>query len=1048
MTELAPLTTHAEHQLGSATAFTPSSHSANGYSPEADAGNDDEDSSVIKCICGYSDDDGRTVLCELCNSWQHVQCYYPRRPVPEVHECADCRPTRDLDVKRAKEHQRQIRLSSLSGLSKGKRVPGKSHKKKTKDANQVAVQSNGWPVPEQAQVGDRTSGSPRDHPPPAKRPKTSHRTSSSTSALHPLSLPAQSRKRAGSTTIAGQSPTKSSYSPPAPNGYIGDYYSPEFMRLQRKPAYSPVQNNSYAKIDVSNDLRTWLNDVEALKEVTNGLTQQNVFHRWDKPIEELEQTSPGFTMHKQVDSSIKIQGEHPVMQWLTADAAASGEAYIGELKGAIGKIEDYYDDPSNRWAELNHPTPFVFFHDKLPIFIDCREEGTELRYLRRSCQPNVKMQIIIHSNDFHFCMVSMRDIAEGEELTIPWHIRGREWEIMRALNSSGNLSREDHTHMSTWFTGVLANFGGCACARTGSVCSLDRFDLRSNTHASGTNGHSLKPFKSRKHKKGAAHISPLSTGRATNSRAGSEAVLHGDMEDDLVDSRSVSNSSRSKPSSRDITPMGNMSDGPPGLGVEMSDRERRKLQQQERLFEKMEQGENGNRKKRNSAGSALNTPSLSTSVRITSKDRRDYFANRDAQKQLGFPDSQNPSPTSASSSSRPRVNGQSASRPGPNGALAQRPRARPVYKEIATQTEMEEEETPTEQTLLRRAQGSLMQRQLRMIHEERRRRQARSLSIASQEPASPPPPAIQAKVEPVGSPKDVLMPPPPLPSHHASGPTPQSPSEQNDSSHDVTMEDSAAPAPVVSLQTSVNGISDEPPEVEMKDAPDSATHFTSSPDDEKKDSLMDSPPTPKPESPLSSSNTPMPPPAPPWPVDAPPPSEKSPSPRPVGLHVQLPPVPTFFTQPSIQTPTTPSEAVTLGASITGTTVTQSPPVLTVKPPLFSPTTASVVAPSPMKKKLSLGEYTRRKNEAIAQAQAQQLSSPLSATGSASAATANHHASSSPTEERPAALDETPSLQQSNSSVIEEVDMPLAPIVLSEPVDSDPTVGATTTSSTS
>jgi hypothetical protein len=820
------------------------------------------------------------------------------------------------------------------------------------------------------------------------------------------------------------------------------------MRLQRKPAYSPVQNNSYAKIDVSNDLRTWLNDVEALKEVTNGLTQQNVFHRWDKPIEELEQTSPGLTMHSQVDTSIKIQGEHPVMQWLTADAAASGEAYIGELKGAIGKIEDYYDDPCNRWAELNHPTPFVFFHDKLPIFIDCREEGTELRYLRRSCQPNVKMQIIIHSNDFHFCMVSMRDIAEGEELTIPWHIRGREWEIMRALNSSGNISREDHTHMSTWFTGVLANFGGCACARTGSVCSLDRFDLRSNTQMPGTNGHGLKPFKSRKHKKGAAHISPLSTGRATNSRAGSEAVLHGDMEDDLVDSRSVSNSSRSKPSSRDITPMGNMSDGPPGLGVEMSDRERRKLQQQERLFEKMEQGENGSRKKRNSAGSALNTPSLSTSVRIPYSNTHVHFANRDAQKQLGFPDSQNPSPTSASSSTRPRVNGQSVSRPGLNGALAQRPRARPVYKEMATQTEKEEEEVPTEQTLRRRAQGSLMQRQLRMIREERRRRQARSLSIASQEPTSPPATTIQAKIEPAASPKDILMPPPPLPSHHASGPTPQSPNQQIDSSRDIAMVDSAAPEPVTSFPASVNGTSEEPPEIEMKDAPDSASHFNSSPDDEKKDSLMDSPPTPKPESPPPSSHTPMPPPAPPWTADAPRPSTKSPSPRPTGLHVQLPPVPTFSAQPSVQTPTTPSGAVTPGALITGTTATQSPPILTVNPPLFSPSSASAVAPSPMKKKLSLGEYTRRKNEAIAQAQAQQLSSPLSATDSATAATGNNDASSSPTEERSVSLEEPLSLQPSKSSVIEEVDMPLAPIIPSEPADSDPTAGSTATSSTS
>jgi hypothetical protein len=1038
MTDLASFAPHADNQLASAAAFAPSSHSANGYSPGADAGNEDEDSSIIKCVCGYNDDDGNTVLCELCNTWQHVQCYYGKRAVPDVHECADCRPTREIDAKRAAELQRQIRLKPTTDSSKGKRIPGKSHKKKTKDANQGAVQTNGWSIPEQGQAGDRTSGSPRDHPPPAKRPKTSHRNSSSTSALNHNSLPPHPRKRAGSVTIAGQSPTKAPYSPPAHNGYTGDYYSPEFMRLQRKPDYLPVQNNSYANIIVSNDLRTWLNDVEALKEVTNGLTQQYVFHRWDGPIEELEQTSPGVTMHSQVDTSIKIQGEHPVMQWLTADAAAQTEAYFGELKGAIGKIEDYYEDPSNRWAELNHPEPFVFFHDKLPIFMDCRDEGTKLRYIRRSCQPNVKMQIIIRGTDFHFCMVSMRDIAEGEELTIPWHIRGREWEIMRALNSSGNISREDHVHMSTWFTGVLANFGGCACARTGSACSLDRFDLRNNSQSTGMNGHSLKPGKPRKLKKGAIHISPLSTGRATNSRAGSEAVIHGDMEDDLADSRSISNSSRSKPSSRDITPMGNMSDGPVGLGVEMSDRERRKLQQQERLFEKMEQGENGSRKKRHSAGSALNTPSISTSVRIPRAELHAQLANINLQKQLGFPDSQNPSPTSASSSTRPRINGMSVSRPTINGAHIP-PRVRPVYKEMATQT-VEEEEVPTELTLRRRAQGSLMQRQMQLIREERRRRQERSLSIASLEPTTPPP-APQAKLEPAGSPQDVLMPPPPLPPH-VGGSTPS-----NNITRDVPMEDSAPPAPAVSSSPPLDSTVDEPPEVEMRDVDHITVQSASPPVAEKKDSLMDSPPTPKTESPPPTSH-PSQPPAPQWPADEPAPSTKSPPTRPTNLHLQLPPVPSFSTQISTQTPTTPSAVVTSGPSITDTIVTQSPPILTVNPPLFSPSTASVVAPSPMKKKLSLGEYTRRKNEAIAQAQAQHLSSPVSATGSATATSGNHHASSSPTEERSAVSLELPSLQHSSSSVLEEEDIPVAPTTVSDPAELNRPAGVTAISSTS
>ena len=32
---------------------------------------------LIKCICGRPEDDGNTVYCETCDTWQHIECYYP-----------------------------------------------------------------------------------------------------------------------------------------------------------------------------------------------------------------------------------------------------------------------------------------------------------------------------------------------------------------------------------------------------------------------------------------------------------------------------------------------------------------------------------------------------------------------------------------------------------------------------------------------------------------------------------------------------------------------------------------------------------------------------------------------------------------------------------------------------------------------------------------------------------------------------------------------------------------------------------------------------------
>lgn len=75
----------------------------------------------IKCICGFFDGDGNSVLCDKCGTWQHVGCYYDSVfHVPEVHKCTDCYP-RAVDAKTASEKQRLLRRDSINiGKRKGK----------------------------------------------------------------------------------------------------------------------------------------------------------------------------------------------------------------------------------------------------------------------------------------------------------------------------------------------------------------------------------------------------------------------------------------------------------------------------------------------------------------------------------------------------------------------------------------------------------------------------------------------------------------------------------------------------------------------------------------------------------------------------------------------------------------------------------------------------------------------------------------------------------------------------------------------------------------
>src|SRR3569833_569757 len=101
---------------------------------------DGEEPYTIKCICSFSDDDGNTIYCETCDTWQHIECFYPNNVEDAcredfAHSCHQCKP-RPLDHQQAFERQRS-RLSvavaqQAAPTAKPKRPPSKSHKKKPK----------------------------------------------------------------------------------------------------------------------------------------------------------------------------------------------------------------------------------------------------------------------------------------------------------------------------------------------------------------------------------------------------------------------------------------------------------------------------------------------------------------------------------------------------------------------------------------------------------------------------------------------------------------------------------------------------------------------------------------------------------------------------------------------------------------------------------------------------------------------------------------------------------------------------------------------------
>ncbi|KAK5467158.1 SET domain-containing protein 3 [Exophiala xenobiotica] len=694
MTESSLLTTHPTPNHYPVTA-APSLASPLPNGSLSDTNIQEEEEYTIKCICIYADDDGNTVYCPKCDTWQHIECYYHGKKVPEEHFCADCFP-RDLDAKKATERQRRRREAIDGGDRKVKRPSSKTQKKKHKESNATAEQVNGWHSLDRHDSAIGTKDGP-----PAKKPKTNHRTSGSI-----VSMNGESRKRAVSNLQSYPSPSKSPQDlfrfPSIPT------YTPDFLELYDRDEGNTHARDNEQTIQAANKLSTWRTD-PSLAVSAPGLqpTAKSPFVRLDRPLD--QSAWPEVSVETASKTDAEYEGRFPTWRFLRVQSSVRKDEIVGEVRGQVGMLEEYCQQKSssNRWQELRHPDPFVFFHPHMDIYIDSRKSGTRFRYIRRSCRPNVTLKTFVSDDDeTHHCFVASKDIPAGAELTTTWFLD----QGMFSVDAVRDDSEQAQSRRLDWVSRVLANFGDCACDSS-SPCLLANFDRRSS--AKSTEIVPKEKGGRKKKSKNKHTISPLSTGQATNSRAGSEQPKLLDDEDQS-DRRSTSESSPSNPQSRDITPVNVAAlDADPVLGSGLTARELRKIQMAERAFaqkeqEKKDQGGQGpsRKKKRTSGGSTLHTPSAIASKQpghaSTSQPPTPSMKGYDHS--LGSPPPREGSLKRAKSTDTP--------------SRSEHKLVRPAYISVSVQTDPEESDMPMPPTK-RRKFCTPVQRLLKKLLEDR-----------------------------------------------------------------------------------------------------------------------------------------------------------------------------------------------------------------------------------------------------------------------------------------------------------------------------------------
>lgn len=561
-----------------------------------DGEENDEADYTIKCICDFDDDDGNTVYCEPCDTWQHILCFYPNDPhAPNredfLHKCHTCQP-RPLDREGANRRQKSSRATeptvrapesrhgSRDERPRPKKQPSKSHKKKR---NLSEINLNGF---------DHKKSISHENAPHTKKPKA-HRTNASISSQVP--------KRSPSHPTNGHPPSPATTPPDFPDNIRLYGHSSNLKDIYERDAIR-LESNEFASDRVKHVLNDWATDKDKIRKDTGHEDVDDILLPL---VGGGIATYPFPQLQLQTENVWTDDAPLPV-KYLTVRENTAKERLMGELNGLVGLGADFAN--SEFYKRVSHPPPFVFFHDHLPLYIDTRTEGSICRYARRSCRPTCSIDTYLgKGNKYHFMLVNDRQLSPGERLTLPWHfVFGKaiekRYESLLVPNQldtnlvpAADATPEEFDILSELITNLLTEYGGCACG-LGNDCSFVKFHRNYLEHTGKLQNQPNGLLKQKKSRKPKNQTVATSTGNPINSRDASEG---GQDQFDDDDARSTSGSVRSKPQSRDMTPLGPETNGE----AHISEREKRKIEAAEKLFE---QDQPPRKKKRPSDGLQIN----------------------------------------------------------------------------------------------------------------------------------------------------------------------------------------------------------------------------------------------------------------------------------------------------------------------------------------------------------------------------------------------------------------------------------------------------------
>ena len=523
-----------------------------------DLANNDE-SSEIRCICLFTHDDGFTIACDQCDTWQHGFCVdVDRTRVPDKYLCPACNP-RPLDVRKAKEYQ--LRYSKDREEKSRRKKPKSSsatNSSRRKDNPHHALQNGHGARPST----EKSSGNGK--PPTPKEGQHARKRGSNRNHAIPNSHATSYFPEHNNATLP-QPTYPYSNGAPSPALTVAPDRNLEVDSDTDMERPSKIYTIDFTDISEGSDqygtpsVQKTINSM-----ITNSLKDPTLRRMTSNDV------SPLSLPETSVSCVAGNSNSYPSSYYfITVDVPCPKGQLVAVCKGLITDQKSYKMGATNQYSLIRHPKPYVLFHPSQPFCIDSRIRGTISRFVGRSCRPNTSLStILVDNSKILFGLFATEPLKASTPLTIEW-----EWSGCPAIQKvvqgfePEQLDADEYADALSWVNDLTSHVGECACSEK-EECILAKIRVKQEVLTP-----KAFPTSSRSRQGSRPHHDTFPTPVSDNA---SPVGPTSPDQDDSIQS--------SKHQSRDLSPT-------TSVHGEISSREAKKMQDIVSRIEKIEQGE-------------------------------------------------------------------------------------------------------------------------------------------------------------------------------------------------------------------------------------------------------------------------------------------------------------------------------------------------------------------------------------------------------------------------------------------------------------------------